>query len=451
MWNTEDFGTDKALHFSMVDALEQDIRSGKLKTGDRLPTNRELAQKMGVNLTTITKAYAEAANRGLISAVVGKGTFVAANGCGRSSMLEALLDDKSLELSMGVPLTHCDQELLPVVEKVLRANDFRRYMRYSDLRGQPEHRGIGAEWIKRYGVDASPDSVVVTAGAQHAILCVFYALFRQGDRLATSALISPGVKAVAGRMGMRLEGVPMDEEGIIPDQLEALCKRQAIKGLYAAGRIQYPTNRKMSQRRREQLARVVLKHNLLLVENDLYAFLCERSNQTLSALVPKNSVYISSVSKAFYAGLRIAFICAPPKFSEHLTQGILDTVILASPLNAAIVCECLRSGLADSIIQCKRREMQERRAIFQKVFDKHEFSCPVESMAVWLHLPHRWSGANFEKHAYKNGLRVFGAERFAVGSIVPPNCIRVALSGPENSLVFEKALGVLKRAVEYID
>ncbi len=447
MWNIENIDTNSTLHLSIADTLERDIRSGRLKAGDRLPTNRELAKKLGFNLNTVSRAYTEAANRGLISAVVGKGTFVTADACLNSSVLDAQLDAAPFEMGLVRPLSLFEDDLALVVERVLRVNGTHRYMRYSEPQGLLEHRRIGADWIRRFGVDARPDSVVVAAGAQHATFSVFYSLFRHNDRIAVPFLTAPGAKAAARRLGLRLEGVPMDEEGIIPDQLEALCKRHPIKGLYAVGRMQYPTNRKMSYRRKEQIAEVILKHNLLLVENDVYAFLCGLNNQTLSSMVPRNSVYISSVSKAFYAGLRVAFISAPARFKKHIAQGIVDSVLLASPLSAAIACECISSGLADSIIQRKRLEMQNRRTIFQRRFKEHRYSCPEGSMAVWFQLPDGWNCVDFEREAAENGLQVYTAKKFAVGSTVPPNCIRIALSGPEDTLAFEKALDVLEQTL----
>ena len=74
MWDLRIIDTDKSLYVALADAIERDIRAKILAAGDKLPAQRELAKKVGVNVTTITRAYREAEKRGLVTSIVGSGT-----------------------------------------------------------------------------------------------------------------------------------------------------------------------------------------------------------------------------------------------------------------------------------------------------------------------------------------------------------------------------------------
>src|SRR5687768_5408434 len=76
MWSPRSLTTGKPFYLALADALEEDVDRGRLRPGTRLPPQRSLAKKLGVDFTTISRAYAEAQRRGLVAAHVGRGTFV---------------------------------------------------------------------------------------------------------------------------------------------------------------------------------------------------------------------------------------------------------------------------------------------------------------------------------------------------------------------------------------
>ncbi|NLC24787.1 MAG: PLP-dependent aminotransferase family protein, partial [Oxalobacter sp.] len=235
---------------------------------------------------------------------------------------------------------------------------------YSSPQGLPEHRRTGSDWVARFGIKAPPQNIVITAGAHHALFIICNSLLAYGDRIATDFLTYPGIKTAAQRNGIRLESVHMDADGMLPEELDLLCRRQNIKAVYLSGRIQNPTNREMSTTRRLELREVISRHGLVIIENDSYGFLSHSRSKTLSALLPDNSIYISSLSKAFYAGLRIAYVAAPSHIVKKLTQGIADNMLTVSPFCAEIASECIKTGLADISIRNKKLALIKRRAIF---------------------------------------------------------------------------------------
>lgn len=444
VWDLKVIDVNKSLYLSIADALERDIKAGVLKPGQKMPTHRELAKKVGVTLTTATRAYREAERRGLVTAVVGNGTFVTSDLGFNSSLINTEAHDSRLiEMGLVFPLYSVEPGLREVIDRVLAKSDLRDFMKYSPPQGLLRHRQAGARWVKRFGLNVGPDRVLVTAGAQLAINCIFSSAFEPEDRIAVDGLTYPGVKSAARRCGVRLEGVPLDEEGMIPRELEALCNRHRIKGVYTVACLQNPTNACMSETRRRELAEIVKKYDLLLIEDDLYGFLPEKTPPALSALLPENSVYIAGLSKAFYAGLRVGFIVPPPGLFNSIAQGIIDLIWMAPPICAEIACEAIASGAADKVIRQRRREIGRRAALLHEKLAGFAYKYAEHSMYAWVSLPERWSSAAFELAARENGVNVVGADKFTVGSLPLPNCFRLSITGAASYKEFARGLGIL--------
>ncbi|MEN6411921.1 MAG: PLP-dependent aminotransferase family protein [Veillonellales bacterium] len=448
MWNLKIINTDKSLYFAIADAIERDIQLGILKSGDKMPTHRDLAKTVGVNVTTITRAYKEAEKRGLITATVGSGTFVTADLGYNPSLINTDENEKKLiEMGLVLPLYGIEPDIKTLLEKVVHNKNLNEFMKYTPPQGINCHRQIGADWIRRFGINVAAENIIVTAGAQHAINCILSSVFEQGDRIAVDCLTYPGIKTAAKRCGIRLEAVPMDEEGMMPQGLEAVCSHNDIKGIYTVSGMQNPTNAIMSEQRRNEVSQIIKRNNLILIEDDLYGFLVNGEVSTLSENLLEQSIYISGISKAFYAGLRIGFVAAPKKLCNRISQAVVDTIWMASTLNAEIACECINSGVADEIIDLKRAEIKRRALLMKDKLQCYDYKYAPGSMFAWLKLPDHWSSSEFEKMASDNGVNVISSEKFTVGSVALPNYIRISLSGAESILEFEKGLDILLKVL----
>src|SRR5215468_8186916 len=167
---------------SLADTLEQAIRSGRLPTGAQLPTHRDLSKRLGVAVSTVSRAYAEATRRGLIDATVGRGTFVLPT---RQKNESALARDglRSLErlylplmqredainLSLNEPLAAGTDERLRDAIAALTANrDLNDLAHYQPPQGRIEYREAGAAWLRELGVEVSADDVYAVSGGQTA-------------------------------------------------------------------------------------------------------------------------------------------------------------------------------------------------------------------------------------------------------------------------------------------
>ena len=444
IWMPEEINSDVPLYRALADAIERDVSAGVLLPGRRLPTHRELADALGVNVSTVTRGYREAERRGLLSGTVGRGTFVSADAeTGASLMGHVPAHSPLLELGLVTPLHSLEPDVGACLGRLSRRKDLGRYLRYNSPSGLPEHRAAGALWARRYNLAVQPEDVVVCAGAQHGLNCALTALFRPGDRIATDSLTYPGLKSLAAMLGILLVPVPMDGEGMLPEGLDTACRRGDIRGLYLMPGFQNPTTVTMSGKRRDAVAEVALRHNLLLVEDDAYALTREESLQPVSARMPESAVTILGVSKAFAAGLRVAFAVVPRRFRGVITEAVLNTVWMAPALGGALVAEWISDGTADRVIAAKRAEAARRVALAREMLPGGTFAGADSGYYIWLSLPAPWTGKDFEARGREAGINIFCAEKFAVGGTPAPAAVRVSLTGTESMAELKRGLTVI--------
>lgn len=426
-------------YLQIADALERDILSGELFPGHRLMTHRNLAKVTGVTVSTVTRAYAEAEKRGLIKTMVGRGTFVTA--ITPASIYDGGMGS-TIELGVPMPLALEEPSIRPVLQKVMAEEDVDALVkRYSPF-GYAHHREIAARWLRRSGVDVTADSLLITAGHQHSLYSIFYTLFGPTDKIAVDQLTTPGLKLLALQAGFDLKGVRMDADGMVPEELDALCTTNEIKGIYVTGGMQNPSARQVPPKRRDALAKVIERHNLILVEDSSF-FLHENAMSAIAAMLPEKSVFLSSFSAILYSGLRVAFVHAAPRFHNRLAQAIVENIWTVAPLSVALACECIATGLADRVIEQKRRETARRVSLVRDTLAEFDVSCAEQSIYAWIQLPNSWNSRDFEYLAERSGVRVLTAEKLAVAGTVAPNAIRLAVTGPPDMASLKRGLGIL--------
>lgn len=454
MWNLKDLNTDLSLYLALVDALERDIRKGILKPGDKLPTQRELAKIVGVNVTTVTRAYNEAQKRGLLSASVGNGTYVSNDLGMPTALLDASSETgltsyyQSIDIGLVKPLEQLDPDLRPIINEVMKQRDFMKYMSYTPPQGFLSHREVAAAWISRFHIHSDASHILITSGINHALTCTLSALFQPGDKIAVDCYTYPGIKAIAKRFGILLEAIDMDNEGMMPVSLEQVCHRTSIKGVYTMPFIQNPTGAIRSEKRTQQLLAIIKKYNLISIEDDMYGYLLPTTQVPLAAYYPEGSIFLSGMSKVCYPGLRTSFIVAPNNYYNQICQAIIDTVSMTSSMNVAIICNCITNKLVDYIIEKKKAELALRESILYEIINNELITYSKGNMFAWIKLPSYWTPKTITEACASLGVTIMPADKFVVGSQAPLNHIRISLSAVDTSLIFRKGITILADLIE---
>lgn len=449
MWDLKIINTDKVLYVAIADAIERDIHLGVLKPNEKMPPQRLLAKIIGVNLTTITRAYKEAEKRGLISGTIGRGTYVSQSNKKNITLPEILsCDDEIIELGLVGSMKVEGYDLSKMIKTLAEGSTSDSLLDYVPSQGIYRHRAAAAKWIEQYGLKVDPDRIIICAGAMHAIICCLLGIFEPGDKIAVDSLTFTGFKNAAQLSHIKLEPVAMDSEGMIPESLENACTKLKIKGIYLMPNMQNPTATTMSTERKKAIADIILSYKLILIEDDIYNFTNITQQTALSTLVPDNGIFIWGTSKALFPGLRIAFTVVPERFSYKFIQAVTNTVWMAPTISSELVTRLIESGTAVKIINKKKQMIARRLEIAKVTLKGFSFQATENSMFLWLNLPEGWSCADFENIALMNKVRVVSAYKFYVGSHLPPNSVRISLSAVKNDKQFIKGLDILVRILK---
>lgn len=441
MWLPELAGRSGPRYRAIADCLRDDITAGRLAPGARLPTHRWLADRLGLTVGTITRAYSEAARRGLLSGEVGRGTFVRA---ALQPVDDADTDGVSLDLAHNHPPLPALGALGDALQRTLASlsarGDLSGLLGYPADGGRRTHREAGAAWIERSGLRADPERVLVCAGSQHALTTVLTTLLQPGDLLLTEALTYPGLKALANLLHVRLEGLPLDRDGLRPDALAQACRQGGARAVYCVPTIQNPTGSVMPEGRRQEIAAVASAHGLAVIEDDIHALLPPERPRPIAAFAPERTYYLTSTSKTLAPGLRVGYILAPPGEAPRLAAGVRATTWGAAPLTAEVVSTWIRDGTADALLEARRSEAAARQALAAEALKGADYQAHPVGYHLWLHLPEPWRSESFAAQAARRGVTVTPAEAFVVGRGAAPHAVRLCLGVPRTREALARGL-----------
>ena len=437
------------VYLRIVAALAADIESGRLLRGQQLPTHRALAKALGIDLTTVTRAYTKARHRGLTEARVGQGTFVIES---LSRARRAADPWPEFDLSMNFPPQPLDADLegrlTRGIAAIQRDVGFSALLTYREAGASQAERDIAAGWLRSRIADAHVDRLVICPGTQNALSNLLVALTSPGDAVLTEALTYPGIRAAAGYAGVRLIGVPMDENGVVPDALEAACRRHAPKAVYLTPTIHNPTTATMPLSRREEVAEILQRNDLILLEDDAYGAL-EPHAAPLASLIPERTYFAASLSKCIAPGLRMSFVLTPDCASaKRLAAALRASVQMPVSLVVALVTRWLQDSSADAIIGAIQAEAAARQKLAAGVLARFAHSAHPNGHHIWLPLPGTWTSAEFASHVQRQGLAIVTAEPFSVDE-APPHAVRISLGAASSRSELVRALDVVAAALNH--
>ncbi len=432
-------------YVSIANMLERDIMNGTVDQTARLPPQRELADYLDLNVSTITHAYRLLEVRGIIHAVTGKGTFVSPN----ARALTSIVDQSShppIELGTIHPFYVHNRLIRDITAEILKSPSSEALFAYGTPLGSSSQRRAAVNWLQSTGVDATLDNTLIALGVQNALAVVLTSLFSPGDRIAVDSYTYANFIGLAQALNIQLISVGGDGEGMLPSSLEKACKQHGIRGAYLMPSGNNPTNVVMSRKRRKEIAEVLQKNTILTMEDDTYRVLSGESGPCVHALAPENCIYISGLSKPVCAGLRVAYICAPAMYCERLRRGLYNINLALPSLNIEVAAQVIRAGLHHVIVREKRELARKRNQLFYTLFPSGKEY--IDTYSQWLVLPDGYTGRLFEQEMARQGVGVFGAERFCVGDAVECRGIRVATCSPPTDEALLAGLTIIKNTIE---
>lgn len=431
-WKPDRQKLTRPIYLSLAKQLERDISQGFLIAGTKLPPQRELADFLDINFTTVTRAYKLCELKGLIYAVAGSGTFVAATASQSVTISSDNLPCGNIDLGFISSFEQCNFMITPVIKKVLSKRQVAELVDYNYPTGMPHHKSAGINWMKNLGLNVDEEHLAITSGALNGLTLILLALFEPGNRIAVDTYTFSNFIELAKMFHLQLIPIENDDEGMMPNILENKCKLNKIHGIFLMPSCANPTTIMMSYRRKKELADVIKKYNLILLEDDVYAFISAGIiadyTEPLFNLVPQNSVYICSTSKSICSGLRVAYIVFSSRFRDSILKSLYNVNVKTSSIDAEIVTEAILSGTANNIVKKKIILAEKTNAIFNKYFKQNNKNIHPLSFYRWLPIGNHQDGFQIEKIFQSKGLRVYHSDRFLCGSFENTHYLRIALS-----------------------
>lgn len=427
-------------YVQIVAALHNDIMNGRVAPGQRLPTHREMASALNLSVGTVSKAYALAERRGLISGQVGRGTFVQRPKAEFGVYDPVTAETARVNLALNAPPDTGEADALATVLAEIAADpDLKDILGYLPHQGIRRHRKAIADWFRRHGSTTEESNLYVTSGAQHAISIALRLLAQPGDRILVENLTYSGLAALSLMEGYALHGVQMDEDGIVPASLDAAFAQTGAKVLFCTPSFQTATGSIMPEARRREIAEIVQRHDGWIVEDDVYAFLMPEPEPPLCSYLPERSFHVMSFSKCLAPGLRVGAMTAPPEFRDRVVNAIRSTGWMANAVMTEAVVRLLASGAMDRQAQLKRAAAAERTLVAQEILGDLLFPKALPCFHTWLIMPAGRTASNFVAQAALQGITLAAPSPISSGAGLTGG-IRICLGAANNTESLRRAL-----------
>jgi DNA-binding transcriptional MocR family regulator len=432
------------LYVAIADALAADILDGRLEAGARLPAQRALADALGIDFTTVSRAYAEARRRGLIEGKVGHGTYV------RARRMASPSESGVVDMSMNVPPPFEDtglaERMWDGVDELRTADGLALLLRYQEPGGARRDREAGARWLSPRLPSVTPERVLVCPGTQGALLALLGALAAPGDVICAEALTYPGLLAAAAHLRLVVTPVPMDDEGLIPEAFQEICASARPKALYCNPTLHNPTTATLSRERRERLVRIARDHQVPIIEDDAYGALPVRPPPPLAALAPDLVYHIAGLAKCLSPALRVAYLVPPEgRGTARLAGAIRATASMASPLTSAIATRWIADGTADAVLEAIRAETRARQEIAARILPP-TLQRSDGAFHAWMELSPPWTRGELAARLRSIGVGVVASDAFALGGA--PEAVRLGLGAPSTRGELEQSLRLIADMLE---
>ncbi|MHB9638295.1 aminotransferase-like domain-containing protein [Klebsiella pneumoniae] len=439
----------KARYKAVVDRYAQAIRSGQLPAGSRLPTHRTLAAGERISLATATRVYRELEEMGLVSGETGRGTFVRdlslppGHGVDQQVVAADVVD-----LNFNYPsLPEQGDALREALRQLAMAGDIDSHLRYQPHAGRLAERDIIARHLTCQHFAPDAENVLIVNGAQHGLAVTVMGLLRPGDVVAVDALTYSGFKALAALYHLELAAIPCRPEGPDLQALHTLCQQRRVRAVYTMPTLHNPLGWVLNTGQRQALADLARQHDLLIIEDAVYARLVSHPPPPVVSYAPERTVYVTGFSKNIATGLRVGVVISPPRYRPEIERAIRATTWNTPTLISSLICAWIEDGTVARFETQKRQDARQRQQVAREVLCGLPVVSHPDSYFVWLPLGEESRADRLANALMERRISVSTAEPFCVSATIP-QALRIALgSVPFDSL--RPALLSVRDAVEY--
>ncbi len=433
----------QALYLQLSTQLMQLIKAGALSSGIKLPGSRRLADLLGLHRNTVVMAYDELIAQGWICVVPSKGTFVNTDlpivkqrplvkgtdtttrkkiagfhfyerpNLNRNDVVDV---PKILFLDEGVP----DNRLAPIetLAKTYRnlvAKAYnRKYLSYGSIYGNNHLRETLVGYLNdTRGLQVTKDNILITRGSQMGMYLATQLLLQKESLVVVGQTNYRTMDHTCEEAGARLLRVAVDEEGIVVNQIAAICQTIRISAVYVTSHHHHPTTVTMSAKRRMELLTLANEHKFAILEDD-YDYDFHYDNAPILPLAShdtnNNVIYTGALCKIVAPGIRIGYLVASKDFIDAAAQLRVIIDRQGDSLLELAMSQMINAGDIHRHTQKALRIYKKRRdfcctLLSEKLSAYFSFQIPEGGMAIWLLLDKKYKWNHVTTEALKHGLQ----------------------------------------------
>lgn len=437
---------EKVLYKVIAQRLEEDIVNGTLLPGTKLPPQRELADFLDLNVSTVSKAFKICELKGLLSAKVGHGTYVSYDAISNAYLLTEGNPHKLIELGAALPERSQNKLLLSSLQAMINEQGAEKLFSYSRPGDALWQKDAAVAWMLRCGFEAEREHILFASGGQNALSAVMAGLFRNSCGIGVDSHTYPGIKTSAAMLGVKLVPIKQIDGRLDMDALRFALKNEGLSGIYIIPTHHNPTTATMPLSMRQEIAALGKEYGLIIIEDATY-HLMQESTPAIASFAPERTIYIASLSKMVAPGLRLAFLSIPLEYRTTVSDALYNLNVTVSPMMVELAARIIVSGQLDTLLQNRKEYVSRRNQMVDQYLSG--LACDGEEYSIfrWVHLPKRINAKEFEVQALENGVQIFSADRFAVGATQPENAVRLSVCTPETEAELEAGLSILKKLI----
>lgn len=425
----------KAIYKQLAEYIENGITDGTFPIDQPLPSERQLANLLHINRSTVVTAYDVLESNGLIERKRGSGTTISKDIWGVTKnripswnryveagsflpnlpvmqrIRKEMVAQKIINLASG----ELSEDLFPVnfFRKITSSRTFAGSLGYDHPQGNVILRKTITEHVKKYrGIETNPSSILITSGAQQALHLVVQCLLKPGDAIALEDPSYHYGLSMFKSAGLRTFFLPVDKEGINPEDLLSLHKKHRIRMIFLNPAFQNPTGAFLNNNRRKKILEISAELGIPLVEDDPYSltsFTREKASPLKSTEYQGNVLYISSLSKIIASGLRIGWIIGPKPVIERLADAKQQVDFGHASFNQWIANDFLDSDFFDDHINNLVKQLESRRNQIVTSLDTFlktevNFNVPQGGIHLWCELKKEYNEAQLLEESIKRGV-----------------------------------------------
>ncbi len=456
------------LYIEIISDFRQKIIEGELPDGSFLPSERHMAELLGVHRNTVTKAYNELKAEGFLISLHGVGYKVSyKENCENTDEdsikvknvnwahlvkdeyldIEKSFDDifsrsyntKNISFAGGIssPSVYEEQDISKIFTEVISRRKETSYF-YTPYRGDKNLRKQIAGFLRRKGIKNDIGNIQMFSEMNQALDFIVTILLDPGDTVITEEPLSPDVYRTIEFAGARIITVPVDENGMKCDNLGPLIEKHRPKFIYVNSSYQDPTGKVLSFERRKKLLQLSYRYRLPIIEEDAASeiFYGKSRIPSIKAMDEgDNVIYIYSFSLTFIPGVGAAFAAAPKQVIKSLSYLVSVRLISLEWASERMLAAAFENNLYYKKLEDFRREYKEKRDRMCMWLDRLKpfgvrYEKPSGGVYIWCNMPDKTDVKKLSVEAKKKGLNFVPGNMFYPGKKAGRQMIRLNYSYP---------------------